>query len=125
MITADDYINGVCFDDAVCYAFYPIDLHIPPYNVKQVFFKENVCATVPYRALIPKGSQHLLVAGRIVSSDTDANSALRVQAPCMAEGQAAGCAAAIAAKQNIPVSKVDYEQLVRELKRQGAIVPNR
>ena len=93
-VTAEDYITGRVFEDAVCYAFYPIDLHVPPYGIKQEFFKEGVCATVPYRALIPKGSARLLVAGRILSSDTDANSALRVQAPCMAMGQAAGCAAA-------------------------------
>ena len=41
----------------------------------------------------------------------------------MAEGQAAGCAAAIAARQNISVQAVNYEDLKSELLRQGAIVP--
>ena len=123
VITAEDYISGKHFDDAVCYAFYPIDLHIPPYDVKQQYFSPEHCATVPYRALIPKGASRILVAGRILSSDTDANSALRVQAPCMAMGQAAGCAAAIAARQGVCVSDVEYQALCRELTRQGAIVP--
>ena len=123
VITAEDYINGVHFDDAVCYAFYPIDLHMPPYKVKKIYFKEDVCATVPLRALIPKHARHILVAGRCLSSDTDANSALRVQAVCMATGQAAGCAAAIAAQQNVELAKVPYSTLTDALKQQGAIVP--
>ncbi len=125
VITAEDYINGVHFDDAVCYAFYPIDLHMPPYQVKKIFFKEDVCATVPLRALIPKNSRHVLVAGRCISSDTDANSALRVQAICMATGQAVGCAAAIAAKDCTEVAKISYPSLTEALKKQGAIVPMR
>lgn len=123
VITAEDYINGVRFDDAVCYAFYPIDLHMPPYRIKKIYFKEDVCATVPLRALIPKHARHTLVAGRCLSSDTDANSALRVQAVCMATGQAAGCAAAIAAAQNVEVAKVPYSALSDALIKQGAIVP--
>ncbi len=123
IITAEEYIGGKRFDDAVCYAFYPIDLHVPPYDVKQQYFEEGLCGTVPYRALIPKGSMHLLAAGRILSSDTDANSALRVQAPCMAMGQAAGCAAALAARLEIGVSEVPYEELVKILLSQNAIVP--
>ena len=122
-ITARDYISGRRFADAVCNAFYPIDLHEPPYSIKQVFFEEGLYAQVPYRALVPRGSTHLLAAGRIISSDTDANSALRVQAPCMAEGQAAGCAAAIAASENQPVAAVDYHSLCQALERQGAIIP--
>ena len=46
------------------------------------------------QVIVPKGSRNILVAGRSVSSDRLANSGLRVQAPCMAMGQAAGAAAA-------------------------------
>lgn len=123
VITAEDYITGRSYPDNICAAFYPIDLHVPPYDVLQTFFQPKVYGKVPYRALIPRGSRHLLAAGRIISSDTDANSALRVQAPCMAEGQAAGCAAAIAARQDLSVQDVDYAALKTELLRQGAIIP--
>jgi len=58
----------------------------------------SVVPTVPRSALIPKGSRNLLVAGRCVSSDRLANSALRVQASCMGMGQAAGANAALAAE---------------------------
>ena len=122
IITAEDYIKGTFYSDSVCYAFYPIDLHVMN-GIEQEFHKENVVAKVPYSALVPKGSKHLLAAGRCMSSDTMANSGLRVEAPCMATGQAAGCAAAIAAARNIDVMDVDYHELCLKLEAIGAIVP--
>jgi len=122
IISSEEYISGVEYEDTVCHGFYPIDLH-EEFGIKQVFFEKEIYAHIPYRALIPKGAKHVLVAGRIISSDTDANSGLRVQAPCMAEGQAAGCAAAIAAAQGIGVKEVAYEALMEALKRQGAVYP--
>ena len=56
-------------------------------------------------------------------SDQLANSGLRVEATCMAEGQAAGVAAAIAAKRAMSVKDVPYAELCESLKEQGAIVP--
>ncbi len=121
-LVAQDYISGKHFEDAVCYAFYPIDLHIMD-GIKQKFFEDNKVGEIPYGALIPKGAKRVLCAGRCVSADTDANSAIRVQAPCMAMGQAAGCAAAISAKENIHVKDVPFLQLSNSLKKLGAIVP--
>ena len=80
---------------------------------------------MPYRALIPKSGEDILCAGRIISSDQLANSGLRVQATCMAEGQAAGVAAAIAAKRSVSVREVPYEMLCGILKNQGAIIPEK
>ena len=122
IITAEDYINGKLYSDSVCYAFYPIDLHVMN-GIEQEFHKENVVSKIPYTALIPKGSKRLLVAGRCMSSDTMANSGLRVEAPCMATGQAAGCAAAIAAARGINVMDVEYTELCLKLEAIGAIVP--
>lgn len=120
IITWEEYITGTQYADTVCNAFYPIDLH-EEFGIKQKFFEEEVYAHIPYRALIPKGSRHVLAAGRIISSDTDANSGLRVQAPCMAEGQVAGCAAAMAAKHQIGVKEVDYDELIMVLEKKGAV----
>lgn len=121
-LTAEEYINGNHFDDSVCYAFYPIDLHVMN-DIKQKFFEDNKVGEIPYGALIPKGAKHILCAGRCISSDTDANSAVRVQATCMATGQVAGCAASIAAKNNIPVKEVPFSVLCSSLEGMGAIVP--
>lgn len=123
IITADDYLAGRIYDDAVCYAFYPIDLHTD-HGIKQIFLDDGVVPTVPYRALIPKGSSRILAAGRTVGSDTDANSALRVQAPCMAMGQAAGAAAALMARNNTDSLTVDYYALREALSAIGAVLPD-
>jgi len=123
LITHVDYTSGRRWEDSVCYAFYPIDLHDKKSGVNPAHLKEGVVATVPLRALIPKGSQNLLVAGRCLSSDRLANSALRVQATCMATGQAAGTAAALAAKHNTTPGSVPIGELKALLTASGAIVP--
>ena len=121
-VTAEDYVAGRHYDDGVCHAFYPIDRHVPE-GIRQVFLDEGVVPEIPLGALIPKNSRFLLAAGRCVSSDADANSALRVQAPCMAMGQAAGVTAALASRLGCPVDRVPWPEIVRQLKNIGAIVP--
>ena len=121
-ITAEEYLSGEVREDSVCHAFYPIDLH-QPLGIKQVFLEEDVVPCVPFGALIPKGSRHLLVAGRSLSSDTDANSALRVQATCMACGQVAGIAAMLCAKEHLSPTELSLSLLKDSLRKIGAIVP--
>jgi hypothetical protein len=124
VITVQDYRSGRFFEDAICYAFYPVDLHTKT-GVKPEPLKPGTVPTVPFSALIPKGSRNIIVAGRCVSSDRLANSGLRVQAPCMAMGQAAACAAAIAAKEGTTPAKVPLAQLQDLLRKHGAIVPEK
>jgi len=121
-LTAEDYINGKHFDDSICYAFYPIDVHVMD-GINKKFLEDNVVGEIPYGALIPKCAKRILCAGRCISSDTDANGAVRVQAPCMAMGQVAGCAAAISAKNNISVKNIPFSLLCSNLEEIGAIVP--
>lgn len=122
LITVDDYRAGRKFDDAVCHAFYPVDLHTQT-GVKPQPLQPGVVPTVPLRALIPKGSRNILVAGRCVSSDRLANSGLRVQASCMAMGQAAGAAAALAAKTGTSPLDVPLKDIHGLLRSHGAIIP--
>jgi hypothetical protein len=122
MITHQDYTSGRVFEDAVGHSFFPIDLHDRK-GINPQPLQRGVVPTIPLRALAPKGSRNLLVAGRSVSSDRLANSALRVQASCMAMGQAAGAAAALAARQNTTPTQVPIEALQALLRKHGAIVP--
>lgn len=124
VITVNDYRSGRYFEDAICYAFYPVDLHTKN-GVRPEPLKPGTVPTIPLSALIPKGSKNIVVAGRCVSSDRLANSGLRVQAPCMAMGQAAGCAAAIAAKDGTTPGQVPLAKLHALLKEHGAIVPEK
>lgn len=121
-VTVDDYTSGRVFPDAIAYAFYPVDLHDEK-GIRPKHLAEGVVPTIPLGALIPKGSRNILVAGRCISSDRLANSGLRVQAACMAMGQAAGAAAALAAKLGTTPAKVPLADLRMVLQSHGAIVP--
>ncbi|NLF85172.1 MAG: FAD-dependent oxidoreductase [Lentisphaerae bacterium] len=123
-ITAADYERGRFYDDAVCYAFYPIDEHLNDgRGINQRPLKPGVLPTIPRGALLPAGSQGLLVAGRCLASDREANSALRVQCPCMAMGQAAGALAALGTASGRDPGDVPLADLYALLRRHGAVVP--
>ena len=121
----DDYVSGKVFDDSISHSFYPVDLHRDGKRIYQIFLEPGVVASIPLRSLIPKRSKNFLVAGRCVSSDRLANSALRVQASCMGMGQAAAVAAVLASKQGISPQEVDINEIKALLKKHGAIIPTK
>ncbi len=123
VITVDDYTSGRVFRDALCYAFYPVDIHTRSGVTPKPLAKGKV-PTIPLGALIPKGSRNIIVAGRCVSSDRLANSGLRVQASCMAMGQAAGATAALAAQMNTTPLEVPLKDIRGTLRKHGAIIPS-
>jgi len=123
-ITEKDYTTGFVWPDAVCYSYYPIDIHRYDGNRIDIRpLRDEVVPTIPYGALIPIESDKLLVAGRCISGDSAAHSAYRVQATAFATGQVAGAAAVLAAKGNVSVREVGLEKLKATLTEQGAIVP--
>lgn len=123
-ITADDYLSGRIFDDSMCYSYWMIDTHNKDKSKSYLgYLEKGKVATVPYRALLPEGVDDLIVAGRAVSSDHMANGALRVQMTCMAMGQVAGEAAALAAKSGCRAHEVDLARLKQRLFASGAVVP--
>lgn len=122
-VSHEDYVTGRNFADAVSYSYYPIDLHIIEHGVTPKHLSDKVVAKVPLRALVPKGSKNFLVAGRCISSDRLANSALRVQASSMGMGQAAAAAASLAIDQNCSPLEVDFKDLTVLIQSHGGIVP--
>ena len=78
---------------------------------------------VPYRSLIPKGIEGMLVACRAFSADHDFSEFFNLIPHCMCFGQAAGAAAAIAIQDGVSVRDVDYSKLKSELLKHGAILP--
>lgn len=122
-ITHEDYLSGKVWPDAVCHSFYPIDLHTDT-GLKYEILKEGTVPTIPLSALLPRGIPSFLCAGRCASGDRMANSAYRVQASCMAMGQAAGAAAALAVRTGqTEADRLDRNLLRKELEAQGAIFP--
>jgi len=78
---------------------------------------------IPYRALLPRKIDNLIVAGRCFSSDIHANNALNWIQQCIPTGQAAGTAAALAIKEGITPKKVDPSVLQTSLLGQGVPLP--
>ena len=110
-VTVHDYQSGRLWEDAVCYSFYPIDLHVSSGSgLDMEMLTEGVVPTIPRAAMIPKGSRNFLVAGRCISSDRLANSALRVQATSMGTGQGAGALAALAASEGCTRATCRWKQ---------------
>jgi hypothetical protein len=74
----------------------------------------------PYRAMLPKGVDQLLVAGRHYSATPEAQRMSREIPPCMAMGEAAGVAAAVALESGVRVRDVDVPQVQQRLRAVGA-----
>jgi hypothetical protein len=124
-VTGADYARGRVYEDALCYAYYPIDIHRN--DGESVDYRElpaGTVATVPRGALLPAGSRFLIVAGRCLAADREAQSGLRVQAPCMAMGQAAGAMAALSAQTGLDPADLPLADIRALLRRHGAIVPD-
>jgi hypothetical protein len=75
---------------------------------------------IPYRMIVPKGSDNMLVAGRCASMTHDGQASARVSGPCFAMGQAAGTAAHYALKDGVAPRSVNVGELQRRLEADGA-----
>ena len=84
-----------------------------------MMIKDGKYYGIPYRCLVPKTVDGLLVAGRMITSDWDAHMSTRNTVSCMVQGQAAGTAAAIAAADGVTVRTVDVPKLQKTLREQG------
>lgn len=123
-VTAQDYLGGRLWDDAISYSYYPIDVHRPNGDgVDKTMLTEGIVPTIPRGAMVPRDSTFLLAAGRCVSGDQEATSAFRVQASCMAMGQAAGAMAGMSADRNVDVIDLPIDDVRTVLRQHGAIVP--
>lgn len=116
-LIGDDLRAGRRFDDDIAVYAYPIDQHHPD---GPGFTECKVPAFgIPYRSLVPKDVENLLVAGRCVSCDREAQSSIRTTPGVMAMGQAAGVAAVQIAA-GVAALKVDTDLLRKQLLAQGA-----
>lgn len=120
-LTAEDLLNSKVPEDSILLAANSVDVHgrFGPTSNEYVPIKGKYYG-VPYRCLIPKGIEQLLIAGRCVSADSTAAGAIRVMPPCMGMGEAAGVAAALSVKERITVRRIDVQNLRKVLKDRGA-----
>lgn len=89
------------------------------YDGRKVPEKERPYWQIPYRALLPRHTDNLLVAGRCFSYEEALTDDAREIGTCLVTGQGAGTAAALAVKGNDAVRNVNTAQLRSELEAQG------
>jgi len=108
-LTLEDYLQRRSFPDEIARNSYYIDIHLSkrewerrlgePFDDEAKWHQYNAGEShgIPYRCLTPRGLRNLLVAGRCISTDRAVQGSTRVMPNCLATGEAAGCAAAVAA----------------------------
>lgn len=120
-LSAADIIGARKFPDVIARGAYPVDIHNP--TGKGTILKKlppGEAYDVPLRCLVPQQIENLLVSGRCISGTHEAHSSYRVMPICMATGQAAGVAAAFAARTGKDVRDLQVNAVQDELLRQGA-----
>ena len=123
-LTVDDLINGTEFCDTIALSSYGWDLPHPKKPSVQPFHcveRRSPYTRIPYRCLVPKGVSNLLVVGRCISVQREVLGPIRVMAPCIAMGEAAGIAASTAANNGICAKEADISELKQKLQSYGAI----
>ena len=114
-VTENDAIEGVRFPDVIAISSNPM----PSYKGKRYFFK-HAGFDIPYRSLVPKKIEGLVLSGRCISCEQGPFQSARSMAPAMAVGHASGCAAALAATTGVPPRKLNVKTLQKLLLSQKA-----
>jgi hypothetical protein len=132
MLTGEDVLRGADFPDTVARGAYPLDIHDVAQHTEVMKRRVHGRAetlvvlsrsyAIPYRSLLPRRIENLLVAGRCIGATHEAISSARGQIVCMATGHAAGTAAALAALSGVPPRQLDVSRLQTTLRTQAAIL---
>jgi hypothetical protein len=145
-LTEKQVLEGVLFPDAIANGSYRVDVHHSQkpgltfryLDGRQVYVvpgrpkvegrwreerdEDPTFYQISYRSLVPRGSENVLVAGRLVDADRGAYGAVRVMVNCNQTGEAAGTAAYLALQGDVPVSDIDTNVLRETLRDLGAII---
>jgi FAD dependent oxidoreductase len=121
-LTRDDVLGARKFDDGVGLCGAPIEDHHAGTGTTWVYLPRGETVDIPYRSLVVRDALNVLVAGRCFSATHDAHASVRSMAQCMAMGQAAGSAAALAVQGRSTPREVDVSALRDRLRKDGAIL---
>jgi glycine/D-amino acid oxidase-like deaminating enzyme len=122
VLTREDVLGARRFDDNIGLCGAPIEDHHSGAGTRWEYLPDGECVGIPFRTLLPKDADNLLVAGRCFSATHDAHASVRSMAQCMAMGQAAGCAGALATKRGVSPRELPIATLRSELEVSGAIL---
>jgi len=126
-LTYEDVVDAKRHEDDVALNGYFVDIHdydgswlyIPE---KGTQVKDHGAYGIPYRCLLPRDVEGLVIAGRCLSATHEAHSSARVMGTCMAMGEAAGTGASLSIKEGVGPRDVNRETLLTTLENQGATI---
>ncbi|HKJ87341.1 MAG TPA: FAD-dependent oxidoreductase, partial [Gammaproteobacteria bacterium] len=121
-LTREDVLSASRFDDVIGRCGAPIEVHRNGGQTRWEYLPAGMAYDIPYRCLLPREIDGLLVAGRCLSADHDAHASVRNMAQCMAMGQAAGIAAALAVQHKIVPGDVEVPELQEAIRSLGGIL---
>ncbi|MCR5683184.1 MAG: FAD-dependent oxidoreductase, partial [Clostridiales bacterium] len=123
VLTAEELLAETRFPDAVAAGNYDIDIHNPEGSgTSHRYFPDGAYYTIPFRSLVPRGTDNLLVGGRCISATHEAQASVRIMPICATTGEAAGVGAAVAKKAGVPVPEADTDEIRRILLANGAFL---
>ena len=123
VLTEQDCKNCVKFEDAIAACNYDIDIHNPEgTGTSHYYFPAGAYYTIPYRSLIPKNINNMLVAGRCISSDHGAQASYRIMPVVCCIGEAAGSAIGLASRSGCSVRDINPKDLQGVLKKNRAYI---
>ena len=123
ILTGEELKACTKFEDGIALGNYDLDIHNPAGSgTSHYYFKPGEYYSIPYRSLLPKEYDNLLVAGRCLSATHEAQASVRIMPICACMGEAAGTAIALAKKTNANTHTLDITKLRENLKENGAIL---
>jgi FAD dependent oxidoreductase len=121
-LTRDDVLSAAQFSDQIGLCGAPIEDHHHGDDTTWAYLPDGRCVGIPYRTLLVRDLHNVLVAGRCFSATHDAQASVRSMAQCMAMGQAAGAAAALATRDGTVPRAVNVTALQDSLRQNGALL---
>ncbi|MEM7007255.1 MAG: FAD-dependent oxidoreductase [Pseudomonadota bacterium] len=125
-LTREDCLTKATFEDKVLICGAPIEDHRQSADGEEethwAYVPESGVYEVPFRCLVPKDTDQVLVCGRCFSATHDAHASCRSMAQTMAMGHACGIAAAFAVSSEMAPIDVSTVQLQEALRAQGAVL---
>ncbi|MDF3059005.1 MAG: FAD-dependent oxidoreductase [Rariglobus sp.] len=143
-LTGDEILRGHVFTDSIAQGTYPVDIHSAEGTVLRYLDgrEERVsrdgsttwhrwqagdapvpsCYHIPYRTLLPREADNLLVAGRLLDADREAFGGVRVMVNMNQTGEAAGVAAALARRDSLTFPQVNPALLHTALNTGGSLL---
>ena len=121
ILTAEELKDCTKFEDSIALGNYDIDIHNPSGSgTSHYYFKDGEFYTIPYRSLLPKEFDNMLVAGRCISATHEAQASVRIMPICCCMGEAAGTAIGVAYNSGTNLHNVDVNEVQTILVSNGA-----